>query len=103
MLARAAFAGASGHRRRALLDRVLARDRRSTEDRVCMKRVGVVAAPRALPSTTSHAVKPLGITAGAMTQRFSKTAADKSPGNCNLDIHSWLRGIGLEQYASLLR
>src|SRR6202048_2371954 len=47
--------------------------------------------------------KPLGITAGAMTQPFSKTAADKSIGRQNLDIDGWLHGIGLAQYAETFR
>src|SRR5262245_1853337 len=38
-----------------------------------------------------------------MTQPFSKTAANKSPGGLNLDIDSWLRGIGLAQYAEIFR
>src|ERR1043166_3288669 len=47
--------------------------------------------------------KPLGITAGAMTQPFSKAAADKSIGRPNLDIDGWLHGIGLAQYAEIFR
>ena len=47
--------------------------------------------------------KPVGITAGAWLNLFSKTTADKSPGGLNLDIDGWLRGIGLEQYAQTLR
>jgi hypothetical protein len=46
---------------------------------------------------------PSGIIAGAMTQPFSKTAADTSRGNLNLDIDNWLRGIGLAQYAEMFR
>jgi class 3 adenylate cyclase len=38
-----------------------------------------------------------------MTQPFSKTAADKSPGDSNFDIDGWLHGIGLEQYAQTFR
>jgi class 3 adenylate cyclase/predicted ATPase len=38
-----------------------------------------------------------------MTQPFSKTAADKEPRGLNLDIDSWLRGIGLAQYAAMFR
>jgi class 3 adenylate cyclase len=45
---------------------------------------------------------PFGITAGAMTQPFSRTAADKKPGT-DLDIDGWLRGIGLEQCAQTFR
>jgi len=36
-----------------------------------------------------------------MTQPFSKTAAEKSPGGLNLDIDGWLRRIGLAQYAEM--
>jgi hypothetical protein len=46
--------------------------------------------------------KPLESRRAAMTQSFSKTAADKSRG-LNLDIDVWLRGIGLEQYAQTFR
>ncbi len=38
-----------------------------------------------------------------MTQPFSKTAADNSPGGLNLDIDSWLRSLGLEQYEAAFR
>jgi SAM domain (Sterile alpha motif) len=37
-----------------------------------------------------------------MTQLFSKTAGDRAEG-LNLDIDSWLRGIGLAQYAEMFR
>jgi class 3 adenylate cyclase/predicted ATPase len=46
---------------------------------------------------------PFGITAGATTQPFSKTAADTWPRGLNLDIDGWLRGIGLPQYAEMFR
>jgi SAM domain (Sterile alpha motif) len=47
--------------------------------------------------------KPLGIMAGAMTQPFSKTAAQQEPRGLNLDIDGWLRGIGLPQYSEMFR
>jgi hypothetical protein len=41
--------------------------------------------------------------AGAMTQPFSKTAAQQEPRGLNLDMDGWLRGIGLPQYSEMFR
>src|SRR5712671_7286130 len=66
--------------------------------RLCCRRiVGVhMANPRLVQ-------EPLGITAGAMTQPFSKTASNKGLGGLNLDIDNWLGRIGLAQYVEMFR